>query len=433
MRSTAFLWRRGSSVLLWLAIPATAAAQAGQAAAATTPATRVSMAQAVRLALEHNHQVRAARLGVDLSRADEITASLKPNPVLSSINADFPLFAPSQLTWNNLTTNQTFVESLSYLFERGGKRQKRMQVAQDTTTVATRTAADSERQLTFQTEQAFVNVLLAKSTLDLAEDNLRDFSSVVDVNRERLRAGDLAEADFLKIQLQQLQFQQDVSASQIALVQAKAALRQNVGFDGLAEAFDVDGELAYTKYSVARDDLIRDALAARPDLLAAHGAVQLARDNQALALSGRARDLTGEVEYDRDGPLNGVGFGLSIELPFHDRNQGNIAQSRVAVRQAGELEAEALTAVETDVGNAFEAFRNSEQVLTLYQAGYLDQARQSLDIATYVYQGGNGTLLDLLDAERTYRTTELAYRQALAAYMTSVAQINFAVGRQVLQ
>ena len=140
MRSTASIGPRLAMVLLSVAAPATAMAQGGVgAAAAASPATHVSMADAVRLALEHNHQLRAQRLTVDLSKADEITAALKPNPVLTSTNASFPVFSPSQLTWNNITTNQSFVESLGYLFERGGKREKRAQVAQDTTSVAVRT------------------------------------------------------------------------------------------------------------------------------------------------------------------------------------------------------------------------------------------------------------------------------------------------------
>jgi cobalt-zinc-cadmium efflux system outer membrane protein len=289
-----------------------------------------------------------------------------------------------------------------------------------------------ERQLSFQTEQAFINVLFAKSSLDLARENLSSFSNVVDVNRERLRAGDLAEADFYKISLQQLQFEQDVSSAEIALVQSKAAMRQSVGFEVLEEEFDVDGDLAYTKYTITIDDLKRDALAARPDLLAAQSSVKLARDTQALAYSNRARDLTGEVEYDRAGPFNGLGFGLSIELPIHDRNQGNIAHSQVAIRQADEIEAAARTSVLTDVVTAYAAFQTSEKVVSLYQSGYLDQARQSLEITTYVYQQGSGTLLDLLDAERTYRATQLAFRQALAAYMTAAQQINLVVGKQVL-
>lgn len=432
MRAWSSIGRCVGAVLIAVALPVAAAAQA--AAVPPTPSARIAMADAVRLALEHNHLLRAQRLNTDLSKADEITAALKPNPVLTSTNENFPLFSPGDLfSRDNFANNQNFVESLSYLFERGGKREKRTQVARDTTEVAAKSAADAERQLAFQTEQAFINVLLANSTLDLARENLKNFSNVLDVNRERLRAGDLAEADFYKISLQKLQFEQDLSSAEVAVVQAKAALRQNVGYENLTDEFEIDGDLMYRKYAVTLDDLKRDALAARPDWLAAQTGVTLAQHTQALAFANRARDVTGGVEYDRAGSLNALGFSVSVDLPFHDRNQGNIAHSKVAVTQAMELEAFARSTVLTDVVTAYATFQTSEKVVTLYQSGYLDQAKQSLDISTYVYQQGSGTLLDLLDAERTYRTTQLAYRQALAAYMTSVHQINLAVGRQVLQ
>ena len=397
------------------------------------PVPRISLAEAVRLAVERNHQLHAQRLNVDLSKADEITAALKPNPNFLSTNELFPVFTPSQLTWDNFVHNQNFVQSVTYLFERGGKREKRTQVARDTTDVASKTADDAERQLAFQTAQAFIGVLLANSSLDLARENLKNFTTVLDVNRERMRAGDLAEADFYKISLQKLQFEQDLSSAEVALVQAKAALRLNVGYENLTDQFEVDGDLAYRKYPVTLDDLKREALAARPDLLAAQSNVMLARHGQELALANKPRDITGGLEYDRAGSLNAIGFTVSIDLPFNDRNQGNIARSKVAITQAMEQEAFSRSTVMTDVVTAFATFQTNEKVLSLYQSGYLDQAKQSLDITTYVYQQGSGTLLDLLDAERTYRSTQLAYRQALAAYMTSVHQINLAVGRQVLQ
>jgi outer membrane protein, heavy metal efflux system len=431
MRAWSCIGRCVGVALVAAAVPAAAQTSAATPAA---PSSRIALADAVRLALEHNHQLRAQRLNVDLSKADEVTAALKPNPVLVSTNENFPVFSPTDLfSRDNFLNNQNFVESLSYLFERGGKREKRTLVARDTTDVAAKSTADAERQLAFQTEQAFINVLLANSTLDLARENLQNFSSVLDVNRERLRAGDLAEADFYKISLQKLQFEQDLSSAEVAAVQAKAALRQNVGYENLTDEFEIDGDLAYRKYPITLDDLKREALAARPDLQAAQGSVTLARHTQELAFANRARNVTGGIEYDRAGPINAVGFSVSVDLPFHDRNQGNIAHSKVAITQAMELEAFARSTVLTDVVTAYATFQTSEKVVALYQSGYLDQAKQSLDITTYVYQQGSGTLLDLLDAERTYRSTQLAYRQALAAYMTSVHQINLAVGRQVLQ
>jgi outer membrane protein, heavy metal efflux system len=431
MRAWSSLRRCIGAVLVAAAVPGAAAAQ--PPASPPAPVARISLADAVRLAVERNHLIRAQRLNVDLSKADEITAALKPNPNFLSTNELFPVFTPSQLTWDNFAHNQNFVESVTYMFERGGKREKRTQVARDTTDVAAKTAADAERQLAFQTAQAFIGVLLANSTLDLARENLKNFSSVLDVNRERMRAGDLAEADFYKISLQKLQFEQDLSSAEIAVVQARAALRLNVGFENLTDQFEIDGDLAYRKYPVTLDDLKRDALAARPDLLAAQTGIALAQHGQELALAYKPRDITGGFEYDRAGSLNAVGFTVSVDLPFNDRNQGNIARSKVAIAQAVEQESFARSSVLTDVVTAYATFQTSEKVLSLYQSGYLDQAKQSLDITTYVYQQGSGTLLDLLDAERTYRSTQLGYRQALAAYMTSVQQVNLAVGRQVLQ
>jgi cobalt-zinc-cadmium efflux system outer membrane protein len=434
MRAWPFLRRCAGAGLIAIAAPAVAAGQAvPPAEPAATVSSRIAMADAVRLALVRNHQLRAQRLNVDLSKADEITAALKPNPNLLSTNELFPVFTPSQLTWDNFLHNQNFVQSVTYLFERGGKREKRTDVARDTTSVAASTAVDAERQLAFQTQQAFINVLLANSTLDLARENLANFSNVVEVNRERMRAGDLAESEFYKISLQKLQFEQDLSAAEIGVILARAALRQNVGYESLTDDFEVAGALAYQKFTVTLDDLKRDALLSRPDWRAAQGGVALAKHTQELALANRPRDITGGVEYDRAGSLNAIGFTVSVDLPFHDRNQGNIARAKVGIAQATELQEFARSTVVTDVVNAYSAFQASEKVLALYQSGYLDQAKQSLDITTYVYQQGSGTLLDLLDAERTYRSTQLAYRQALAAYMTSVQQINLAVGRQVLQ
>jgi outer membrane protein, heavy metal efflux system len=432
MRVSILVGRFTATALLW-GIASTLSAQHVDQAGAAAPASRVSMSDAVRLALERNHELHVQRLNVDLSKADEITAALKPNPVLTSTNENFPVFSPSQMTWDNFFNNQNFVQSVTYLFERGGKRKNRTLVAQDATTVAAHDAVDAERQLAFETQQSFINILLAKSTLQLARENLDNFDNVVEVDRSRLQAGDLAEVDFSRVLLQKLQFEQDLAASEVALVQAKAALRQNVGFDALAEDFDIDGDLSYIKYTVTLDGLKAEALAARPDLLGARTGVTLAEHTEALEASNKARDFTGGLEYDRAGSLNALGFSFSFELPFHDRNQGNIARSKIALRQASEAEAAATSTVLTDVLDAYTTYRTTDKVVSLYQAGYLEQAKESRDISAYVYQHGSGTLLDLLDAERTYRATQLAFRQALAAYMTAVQQINFVVGKQVLQ
>ena len=224
MRAWSLFGQPVGVVLLVLGVPAAGAAQGVSA-----PAVRVSMDDAVRLTLEHNQTVRAQRLNIGESKADEITAGLKPNPTFSSSTSNVPLFSPGQLTWENLKNTQSYAQGFSYLFERGGKRNNRILVAQDATDVAAKTVTDAERQLSFQARQAFITVLLSQSTLTLAQENLATFSSFVDISRDRLNAGDIAEADFLKITLQKLQFEQDASLSELSLVQAKASLRQMIG------------------------------------------------------------------------------------------------------------------------------------------------------------------------------------------------------------
>ncbi|MFB3779631.1 MAG: TolC family protein [Bryobacteraceae bacterium] len=405
--------------------------QAAPGAGAT--AATVSMEQAVSLALEHNQALRAQRLNIDQARAGEITAAIKPNPVYTMTNEDFPVFSPKDMTFANLRDNQEFLQSVSFTYERGGKRRNRIKVAEDATAVTAATVADSERQLRFQVAQTFIGVLLAKSNLELAGANLKDFKEVLEINRARVKSGDISESDFLKISLQMLQFEQDLSAAQLALIQSKAALRQLLGFENVPENLDVSGSLAHKPYVVLLEELQRQAVASRPDLAAARTAIRLANDTVALAYSNRARDLTWGVEYKRNGMVNGVGFGGSIEIPIRDRNQGEIARSRFGVRQAQETEAATRAGALTDVVSAYAGFRTNDQVVRLFEAGYLDQATRSREISNYAYRRGAASLLDLLDAQRSYRSTQLAYRQALAAYMISVEQINLVVGTRVLR
>jgi cobalt-zinc-cadmium efflux system outer membrane protein len=392
------------------------------------------MEDAVRIALQYNQTLRAQRFNIDQSKAGEVTASLKPNPVLTNLVDTIPIFSPQTIRFNT----QIYSESLSYTVERGGKRDKRVVVAKDNTDIAAKTVTDNERQLRFQVVQAFINVLLAKSVLALAQDDLANYSQELDLNKARLTAGDLAEGDYIKLSLQKLQFEQDVSASQLSLVQAKATLRQQLGYQSVADNYDVSGMLTHTKHPVQLDDLQKRAIANRPDLQAARSGVTLATDTVSLAFGNKVRDWTWASDYTfqsvgNNGTGNALGASLSFELPIHDRNQGEIARSQAAVRQASETEASAQVGVLTDVVNAYYGLQTAEEVVTLFEGGYLDQATQSRDISNYAFQRGSATILDLLDAERSYRATQLAYRQAVAAQMTAAQQVNLVVGTQVIQ
>ncbi len=415
--------------------PAQSPAAAPPAPIPVTPANasaHISLDEAIRLALQHNHALQAVRSNILISQADEITANLRPNPTIAWDSQFFPLFHPDQFNSDYLANQAQFDLGIGYLFERGKKRQHRLQAARDQTAVVRSQSSDSERQLIFNVSQQFIAALLAESTLAFAQQDLDGFQQTVTISEERFKVGDMSEGDFLKIKLQLLQFQTDVSAAQLAKVQALAALRQFLGFDSVPDNYVCDGELKFEAVHGSAEDLKALALRSRPDLIAAELGINAARSQEALAEANGKRDLGTSFNYTHTAGTSSGAFFFNIDLPIFDRNQGNIAHARYVITQAQEQASEAAEQVLTDVTAAFESLRTNDKIIQLYQGGYVDQAKQSRDISEYAYKRGAASLLDFLDAERTYRANQLAYRQALASHMTAVEQMRQAVGSRNL-
>ncbi len=427
--------------LALLAAPALTSAQQNPPSPATTPpqaattlppAARISIDEAIRLALQHNHALLAARSTILQSQALETTANLRPNPVLSWDAQFLPIFQPNKFSSDYIDNQAQFDLGLGYLFERGRKRQHRLQAARDVTAVTRSTVADNERQLIFNVSQQFVAALLAQSTMDFTQQDLDSFQKTVDISETRYKAGDMSEGDLLKIKLQMLQFQSDVFAAKLAKVQALAGLRQFLGFESVPDNYDVEGSLDYQAVHAGLDDLKALALRTRPDLQAAQRNVIAAHSAELLAEANGKRDLGVSFNYSHVAATNTGAFFFNIQLPIFDRNQGEIARTRSVITQSQELASETSQQVLTDVVDAFQALRTSEQIVQLYQGGYVEQAAKSRDISEYAYKRGAASLLDYLDAERTYRANQLAYRQALATYMTALEQMRQAVGTRTL-
>ena len=396
------------------------------------PAVHLSLDRAIELALQHNHSLLAARTTIDQNRAQETTAFLRPNPDLSWDAQFLPFFSPQVFSADYLKNNAQFDIGVGYLIERGKKRQRRLEAARDTTAVTTATVSDNERTVTSSVAQQFTNALLAKANLELAHTDLDSFQQSIEISEARYRAGAMSEGDLLKIKLQMLQFQMDLSAAELAQVQALAALRQQLGFESVPENYDVEGELAYQPITVNEDDLKMLALRTRPDFRAAQLGVTAAQSQYSLARANAKKDLSASLDYSRAAGTNTASAFFSIPLSIFDRNQGEIARTQFAITQAQEGQSLASEGVLTDVTNAYENLRTNNAVVNLYMAGYLKEAEDSRDISQYAYQRGAASLLDYLDAERSYRATQLAYHQALANYMLAVEQIRQAVGTRSL-
>jgi cobalt-zinc-cadmium efflux system outer membrane protein len=392
------------------------------------PTVRLDLQQAIQLALAHNHALQAARTQVTLSKADEVTASLKPNPVFTWNGLFWPFFSPSQLNGDYIDNVTEFDALFAYTFERGHKRKWRMQNARDNTAVVQSQVQDNERALTFSVAQQFIDVLLAESSLSFAEQNLASFQQTLDTSQERYQKGAISEGDFLKIKLQMLDFQKDVASARLARQQALDSLRDLLGYESAPQNYDVVGNLDYTPLQGSVEDFQARALDLRPDLRAANQAVVASKSNYMLAKANGKRDLTFTSGYSHVGYAHDASFSINMEIPLFDRNQGEIARTHAAITQSEEARNAAQQAVMTDVSTAYEAVKTGERIIQLYQSGYLKDSKESLDISQYAYQRGAASLLDFLDAERSYRSTELTYRETLATYMLAVEQLHEAVG-----
>jgi outer membrane protein, heavy metal efflux system len=413
----------GLALLIGLALALPVEAQ-------TQGPVKITLDEAILMALQHNHNMLAARTTIQQSQAEEITGNLRPDPTLLG---DAEYLSPTHLNTDYLNNSSEFDLGISYLFERGKKRQHRLLAAKDITAQTRSLVADNERSLSFSVASLFVGAQLAESTLELADKDLKSFQRTVDISETTYKAGAISEDDYLKIKLQLLQFETDFQQALLAKAQALSDLRQLLGYESVSEDYDVAGPFDYQPLKGNVEDLQLKALQNRPDLRAAQQGVTAAKSQYELQKAIGKRDVTGQMNYTHSGGVNTASLFGSIQLPIFDRNQGEILRASYAITQAQEQEKATSGQSLTDVRDAYESLRTNDKVVTLYRSGYLDVAQKDRDISEYAYRRGAASLLNFLDAERSYRATQLAYRQALASYLLALEQLREAVGVRDLQ
>ncbi|HWC16045.1 MAG TPA: TolC family protein [Terriglobales bacterium] len=377
--------------------------------------------------LASNPTLLAQGQSIEASRASEITAGLRPNP-----------------QFQNDTTSATL--GIYQEFEIAGKRPTRIESARLSTAISRTDLENARRALIFNLRQTFVAALLAKSDLDFARENLANYQKVVDLNRLRLQQGETSRADFLKVELQTLQFETDFDDAMLGLKTAKASLRALIGPSNLPQEFEIIGDLRAIPLEKSLAELKQLALSNRPDLKSAEKSREKAAADLRLANANRWPNPTigtsflhtgNEVGgpnwfqpfYPKGGVSNAMGLALaSVSIPLFNRNQGEVARAKSEQLRADFLAQAARNQVIQDVEIAYASFESSRERVRLYEQTYLARAKESLDIQDFSFRHGAASILDFLDAERTYRATQLAYRQQLATYLTNLAQLESAVG-----
>ncbi len=393
---------------------------------------RLSLEDALRLATERNPSLAAARDNVEVAAAGRIDAGLRPNPAFTFESGSYPLFESPRPSFIG---NQEMTLRLDQEIELAGRRRLRTQAAEASVSTAEAGFDDQRRRLDFDVRRAYFAVVLAKADVDVSRAALEEIDRVIGLNRARYEQGEISGGELRRVQVERLKFVDDVFTAQLALKNARSALLALVNAPDLGAEFDVTEPLNISAAGAGAAPVPLDpaslrtqALASRPDLVAAQRAVQRADTETSLQRALRTPNITVGGGYRRDFGSDGVVFGVTVPLPFSNRNQGGIARAEAERRQAANLATATAISVSLDVQQAINAVDVSRARVQYIEGEYLTPARESRDIVLAAYRLGTADLIDFLDAQRAFRDTARTYNRALYDQRVSLFQLSAATG-----
>src|SRR5712692_4339591 len=408
-------------------------------APAQTPApvpTPLSWEQVRQRFEQNNPTLRAGQIGIDESKAQEITAFLRPNPNFT-LSTDGTQIARYKGVWRPFAgTYET--PGISYLHERRHKRELRLESAQKATGVAVSGQADLERTLLFTLRMDFVQTLQEKAILDLAKENLSYYDHVLDVNRERYKAGAIAQVDLDRLELQRVTYEADLQIAEESLETAKILLLMLLNDRTPVAQFDVTGPFDFSTQIMPLEEVRQAALDSRPDLRAAMQALDKAQTDHKLAVADGSTDPTLGTWYTHNSSnnnpfgINTVGASVSIPLRIFDRNQGEKLRTQLDIDRSAKLAEATKAQVFSDVDSAYATVTSTVTLLQPYKERYLQQASRVRDTIAFSYEHGAASLLDFLNSQAQYRSVQVNYLNLVASYLNAANQLNLAAGREVI-
>jgi len=380
---------------------------------------------------QNNPTLLAGKLNIDESKAQEITANFRPNPTLTLLSDQIDPFpgGPSHGPFAYWLPSAT----VNYLHERQHKRELRLESAQKGTLLAVSGQDDLERNLVFTLRGAFVQTLQAKAVLDVAKENLAYYDHLLEISRDRYHAGDIAQVDLDRLELQRVQYESDLQTADVDLRTAKIQLLMLLNDRTPVDNFDVTGPFEFSEEIGSLDDFRKTAADTRPDLKAALQSVDKAKTDHKLAMANGSTDPTFGFDVGRNPPIDAyIGFSVNIPLRFFDRNQGEKLRTQLDIDRNQRLFEAAQAQVFSDVDSAYATLKSNVILLHPYKEKYLAQAVRVRDTIAFSYQHGGASLLDFLSAQSEYRTVQLAYVNLIGSYLSAASQLNLAVGREVI-
>jgi len=392
-----------------------------------------SLAELMSEADAHQPDVRDAKLQAAQARGDLETAGLIPNPQLALGVNNFALTTKTDPTATYFGL-LVWSAGLSEDIELGGKRGKRQASAEAQVSASDATVRDAQRTSDNDIQKAFLQALWAEERQRIAAESLARYLDSVRLVKARFEAGEDAGADVNKIELEKQRYAQEARESARAAVEARAELFRLVGIHGNADDDRVDGSFPKLEMPSNPDELVQKALKDRPDLIALQAAQDKAEKDLELARAQAIPDLNLGLAYAYSGSVtpsgaaSTLGATATVNLPIFNRNQGEIQKAELQVDRSKLAYERGRADAEREVRLALGHLGAASTAVDDLENDYLGRADKALQIAERSFREGKASLLEFLEAQRTYLETRASYVDALLERGASVLELQRAEG-----
>jgi len=380
----------------------------------------LALAQAESLLVSNNRELQAARRAVESADAQRLIAGARPNATFS-VNS----------TGIGSSAKPDTVLRIDQPFERGGKRELRLDAAGGLQRAAHNDFLDALRQQLAALQGAYFDLKLAQEKAQTLAENAELFSGTLNAAERRLKAGDLAPADVAKVQVDYERAQNDARSAQAELARAQIALAYMLALE--TEAAGLRASDPWPALERADPAALERSLDARPDVSAARERVEAAEKLRDLARAQRTRDVTLGAQYERfpgNIPSNSVGFGFAVPIFTGYDFSGDIQKAEVDRYAAMDALARGRAVALGELRRAAGDLNAAAERVERFDASLLGAANRSAQAAEFAFSRGAISVLEVLDARRTMRAVRLEalgaradYAKALAAWRAAQASV----------
>ncbi|MFZ6773325.1 TolC family protein [Undibacterium sp. SXout7W] len=393
----------------------------------------LTLPQSIQLALQNNHDLQLSRLAAKAADASVTIASAAPNPTLTiqtaSINPKQGIGA-GQL--RDKAVDSTF--RIDQLIERGGKRELRISNASHLEQASRYDVLDTQRQLQIAVSAAYVDLLAAQHKLRISQENKELFRLTLTAADKRKKAGDIAGADVARVRIDALRAENDAKQAAVDFLRAQTALSYLIGIPVAPDA--IRAADAWTDTDIQQMDIaIEDIIQRRSDVQAAKARVKAAISAKQLALAARTRDVSVGVQYEHY-PVSqsnqlgsGNSYGVAIQIPLFTRYefQGEIRVAEVALNAAEENVNKVIDSARAEFQVALATAKSSQEQVNRFRQELIPAARTSAEAAEFAFKNGAIAVMDVLDARRIYKATELDAINAQADFAKSLISLRLSI------